>query len=65
MNLRSPTVLDSNLSTRARIREAALGLFGSDGLSEMIRTRTAANHDLLSHGLFQGPGPVTPEGETT
>lgn len=32
---------------------------------DMIRIRTAANHDLLSHGLFLGPTPATREAETS
>ena len=35
--MRSPTVQDSDLSTRTKIREAALRLFGSDGFSVSVR----------------------------
>jgi AcrR family transcriptional regulator len=35
--MRSPTVQDSDLSTRTKIREAALGLFGAEGFAVSIR----------------------------
>ena len=37
MSMRSPTVQDSELSTRTKIREAALGLFGAEGFAVSIR----------------------------
>ena len=37
MNMRSPTVQDSDLSTRTKIREAALSLFGSEGFAVSVR----------------------------
>jgi AcrR family transcriptional regulator len=36
--MRSPTVQDSDLSARAKIREAALGLFGTSGFGVSLRT---------------------------
>ena len=36
--MRSPTVQDSDLSARAKIREAALGLFGTSGFAVSLRT---------------------------
>ena len=38
MGMRSPTVQDSDLSARAKIREAALRLFGSSGFGVSLRT---------------------------
>src|ERR1039458_8758574 len=38
MSMRSPTVQDSDLSARAKIREAALGLFGTSGFAVSLRT---------------------------
>lgn len=37
MSLRSPTVQDSDLSTRTKIREAALSLFGAEGFAVSVR----------------------------
>lgn len=37
VNMRSPTVQDSDLSTRTKIREAALSLFGAEGFGVSIR----------------------------
>jgi tetracycline repressor-like protein len=37
MSMRSPTVQDSDLSTRTKIREAALGLFGTEGFTVSVR----------------------------
>ena len=37
MNMRSPTVQDSDLTTRTKIREAALSLFGSEGFAVSVR----------------------------
>jgi AcrR family transcriptional regulator len=37
MSMRSPTVQDSDLSTRTKIREAALGLFGTEGFAVSVR----------------------------
>ena len=37
MSMRSPTVQDSDLSTRTKIREAALGLFGTVGFTVSVR----------------------------
>ena len=37
MSMRSPTVHDSDLSTRTKIREAALALFGAEGFAVSVR----------------------------
>jgi TetR/AcrR family transcriptional regulator, regulator of cefoperazone and chloramphenicol sensitivity len=37
MNMRSPTVQDSDLSARTKIREAALNLFGAEGFAVSVR----------------------------
>jgi AcrR family transcriptional regulator len=37
MNMRSPTVQDSDLSARTKIREAALSLFGTEGFAVSVR----------------------------
>jgi AcrR family transcriptional regulator len=37
VTMRSPTVQDSDISTRTKIREAALGLFGTEGFAVSIR----------------------------
>jgi AcrR family transcriptional regulator len=37
MTLRSPTVQDSDLSARTKIREAALSLFGTEGFAVSVR----------------------------
>ena len=37
MAMRSPTVQDSDLSARTKIREAALGLFGTEGFTVSVR----------------------------
>ena len=37
MSIRSPTVQDSDLSARTRIREAALSLFGTEGFAVSVR----------------------------
>jgi AcrR family transcriptional regulator len=37
MSMRSPTVQDSDLSTRTKIREAALSLFGTEGFAVSVR----------------------------
>jgi TetR/AcrR family transcriptional regulator, regulator of cefoperazone and chloramphenicol sensitivity len=37
MTMRSPTVQDSDLSARTRIREAALNLFGTEGFAVSVR----------------------------
>ena len=36
--MRSPTLPDSDLSARAKIREAALRLFGTSGFGVSLRT---------------------------
>jgi len=46
---RSPTVQESDLSARAKIREAALGLFGSAGFG--VSLRTVARAAGVSPGL--------------
>jgi AcrR family transcriptional regulator len=38
MSMRSPTVQDSDLSARTKIREAALSLFGTEGFAVSVRT---------------------------
>jgi len=47
--MRSPTVQDSDLSTRTKIREAALGLFGTVGFT--VSVRVIANAAGCSPGL--------------
>ncbi|MGA3183439.1 MAG: TetR/AcrR family transcriptional regulator [Candidatus Dormibacteria bacterium] len=47
--MRSPTVQDSDLSARAKIREAALGLFGTAGFG--VSLRTVAQAAGVSPGL--------------
>jgi AcrR family transcriptional regulator len=42
MSVRSPTVQDSDLSARTKIREAALSLFGSEGFGVSVRTIAGA-----------------------
>ena len=42
MNMRSPTVQDSDLSARTKIREAALSLFGTEGFAVSVRAMTKA-----------------------
>ena len=37
MSMRSPTVQDSDLSARTKIREAALSLFGTEGFAVSVR----------------------------
>src|ERR1700679_2065913 len=37
MTMRSPTVQDSDLSARTKIREAALNLFGTEGFAVSVR----------------------------
>jgi AcrR family transcriptional regulator len=37
MSMRSPTVQDSDLSARTKIREAALNLFGAEGFAVSVR----------------------------
>jgi AcrR family transcriptional regulator len=32
---------------------------------DLLRERSASNYDLLTHGMFLGSAPVTPEGETS
>ncbi len=49
MSMRSPTVQDSDLSARAKIREAALGLFGTAGFG--VSLRTVAQAAGVSPGL--------------
>ncbi len=49
MSSRSPTVQESDLSARAKIREAALGLFGSSGFG--VSLRTVAQAAGVSPGL--------------
>ena len=49
MSSRSPTVQGSDLSARAKIREAALGLFGSSGFG--VSLRTVAQAAGVSPGL--------------
>ena len=49
VSTRSPTVQESDLSARAKIREAALGLFGSSGFG--VSLRTVAQAAGVSPGL--------------
>jgi TetR/AcrR family transcriptional regulator, regulator of cefoperazone and chloramphenicol sensitivity len=49
MNVRSPTAQTSDLNARARIREAALALFGSEGFA--VPLRTIADAAGVSAGL--------------
>jgi AcrR family transcriptional regulator len=49
MSSRSPTVQEADLSARAKIREAALGLFGSSGFG--VSLRTVAQAAGVSPGL--------------
>jgi len=49
VSMRSPTVQDSDLSARAKIREAALGLFGTAGFG--VSLRTVAQAAGVSPGL--------------